>query len=835
MPPRFHVLTAGFKASIFAKQQDPLTAMASSPSPSHSMMRSCSTSSRSSLSNIAAQSTAVAGTNDGSSYAPQSSDSGDSDAYNTEQLKHEPDLVSFKTSALANKRKSRLGTTRYLSQRQALSDDERQQIQMAGILSWNYPASERAGKKIGFVEYYFTIIDGTLNRYQSKEKFEEGGKPMSTIGISNALTFISDSPINPGFKRLRVLLVEDNETHLFEKNNDALLQDWKSVIGTVAYRWGAAQKDTLEHEVAYLRKQLGMLWEMCQNGLVPPKIQKRMTDVTTDMQVKDDLLADVIARQEKGSSWWSRIIFGRLGDSELVGQLTQEPSSSDEELDSQDDDEDDESKDSSCNESMDHSINLFAETQELDSLSTQNRARVIDAVDLSCKVDTHPIHSAIMAIPSRNDSISDKAFPYIDTTTKAPVELTVILATPDAKQGNLSDEEFPWRGVTSLTDASDTTSHRKSIIEPVQCTSSTNKDGCHVFHSATLSNSNQDKEARIITTDSREDLQYCSYSETNILGEQKSFQTISQHRVSGTDGLFSEISTAPFLSHDSDNKPLSGYIREKQLKNVSTDTETHASTDSNIQKIRSRRKSSIDGNSLNTYLNLQDSTQLVNDYNEHLQVGSNHDTVQDPNLWGSSCESTHITTTDILDKNDKVASDSVQNIQLKGSLNSLKNDTEAQFNLKTADPSGIDVKETLGESIQHSVSISHAKTDSQNIPPQLKTKNECPLFSSKDEINESDQVEKIHHEQDTHRVHKESSLPDSRANFADVMDLKLMASNISIIDKTHDTTVASRHTSRNRKNENDDTFSHSWPQDTQKDLTDSTDLKRMYTLSLLML
>ncbi|KAH6562432.1 hypothetical protein BASA62_009145 [Batrachochytrium salamandrivorans] len=77
-----------------------------------------------------------------------------------------------------------------------------------------------------------------------------------------------------------------------------------------------------------------------------------------------------------------------------------------------------------------------------------------------------------------------------------------------------------------------------------------------------------------------------------------------------------------------------------------------------------------------------------------------------------------------------------------------------------------------------------------------------------------------------HRVHKESSLPDSRANFADVMDLKLMASNISIIDKTHDTTVASRHTSRNRKNENDDTFSHSWPQDTQKDLTDSTDLKR---------
>ncbi|KAH9251714.1 hypothetical protein BASA81_010384 [Batrachochytrium salamandrivorans] len=205
MPPRFHVLTAGFKASIFAKQQDPLTAMASSPSPSHSMMRSCSTSSRSSLSNIAAQSTAVAGSNDGSSYAPQSSDSGDSDAYNTEQLKHEPDLVSFKTSALANKRKSRLGTTRYLSQRQALSDDERQQIQMAGILSWNYPASERAGKVIRYLPFL-----------TAPSRLKKVASPCQRLA-SNALTFISDSPINPGFKRLRVLLVEDNETHLFEK------------------------------------------------------------------------------------------------------------------------------------------------------------------------------------------------------------------------------------------------------------------------------------------------------------------------------------------------------------------------------------------------------------------------------------------------------------------------------------------------------------------------------------------------------------------------------------------------------------------------------------------
>ena len=42
----------------------------------------------------------------------------------------------------------------------------------------------------------------------------------------------------------------------------------------VAREWGNIQKVTLEHDVAYLRKQLGALWELCSNGEIPAKIQK---------------------------------------------------------------------------------------------------------------------------------------------------------------------------------------------------------------------------------------------------------------------------------------------------------------------------------------------------------------------------------------------------------------------------------------------------------------------------------------------------------------------------------------------------------------------------------
>eukprot|EP00842_Homolaphlyctis_polyrhiza_P000756 jgi/Hompol1/1681/HPOL_005683-RA len=131
-----------------------------------------------------------------------------------------------------------------------------------------FPVADRSGKKPVFTEYFFSITDGKMSRYATKEK------------------------------QLKLRLIEDGQTHFFEGAEADLLQ-WKLVIDEVSLKWGAVQKTKLEHEVAYLRKQLGLLWEMCENGEVPPKVQKRMSEITMDMQVKDDLLADVTAMQEE--------------------------------------------------------------------------------------------------------------------------------------------------------------------------------------------------------------------------------------------------------------------------------------------------------------------------------------------------------------------------------------------------------------------------------------------------------------------------------------------------------------------------------------------------------
>ncbi|KAI8927949.1 hypothetical protein BC831DRAFT_450376 [Entophlyctis helioformis] len=133
-----------------------------------------------------------------------------------------------------------------------------------------------------------------LHRFQSQEKHENGERPLASLDIANARTMI---PPAAG-KQLRLTLIEDGEVHVFDSVTESDILEWKGTIDMVARKWGAVQKVKLEHEVAYLRKQLGMLWEMCENGQVPPKVQKRMADITIDMQVKDDLLADVIAVQE---------------------------------------------------------------------------------------------------------------------------------------------------------------------------------------------------------------------------------------------------------------------------------------------------------------------------------------------------------------------------------------------------------------------------------------------------------------------------------------------------------------------------------------------------------
>lgn len=65
---------------------------------------------------------------------------------------------------------------------------------------------------------------------------------------------------------------------------------------SVSSRWGAVQKTDLEYELAGMRKQMGELWELATNSQ-STKIQKRIADLTVEIQMKDSLMADVIGRQ----------------------------------------------------------------------------------------------------------------------------------------------------------------------------------------------------------------------------------------------------------------------------------------------------------------------------------------------------------------------------------------------------------------------------------------------------------------------------------------------------------------------------------------------------------
>ena len=90
---------------------------------------------------------------------------------------------------------------------------------------------------------------------------------------------------------LKLSLVEDDEIHYLRHADAEELKIWyfcstiilltliknstrMGFLKEVSARWGAVQKTDLEHEIAAMRKQLGQLWEMCIDGITPPKIQK---------------------------------------------------------------------------------------------------------------------------------------------------------------------------------------------------------------------------------------------------------------------------------------------------------------------------------------------------------------------------------------------------------------------------------------------------------------------------------------------------------------------------------------------------------------------------------
>ncbi|KAJ2994910.1 hypothetical protein HDV02_001186 [Globomyces sp. JEL0801] len=95
--------------------------------------------------------------------------------------------------------------------------------------------------------------------------------------------------------------MRDDQIHFFTDKDDDWdeLCNWERILNEISERWGVLQKTEMEHEVAATRKTLGELWEMCSDGNVPPKLLKRITDITMEIQVKDSLLGDILARQDE--------------------------------------------------------------------------------------------------------------------------------------------------------------------------------------------------------------------------------------------------------------------------------------------------------------------------------------------------------------------------------------------------------------------------------------------------------------------------------------------------------------------------------------------------------
>ncbi|KAJ3303496.1 hypothetical protein HDV03_003773 [Kappamyces sp. JEL0829] len=192
----------------------------------------------------------------------------------------------------ANKRKSRLGTTQYLAPKIEISESDRRLVFRSGSVVWSSPCKRPIGTKSvdGGEQVYVQIIDGSARVFAEEPRSE--APPVFSVSLANALPFLNETKFT-----LKVMLLEDEEVHNFKFADLDRAKEWTDTINEVSYRWGLVQKSEMEHEIASMRKQLGQLWELCTDATVPPKIQKRINDLTVEMQMKDSLMADVIARQ----------------------------------------------------------------------------------------------------------------------------------------------------------------------------------------------------------------------------------------------------------------------------------------------------------------------------------------------------------------------------------------------------------------------------------------------------------------------------------------------------------------------------------------------------------
>jgi hypothetical protein len=163
-----------------------------------------------------------------------------------------------------SKRKSRLNTTLHLTPKMEISASDRHIVFKEGHLT-TMPRKEMR---------FFTLKNGLLNEFQHESEvyiilIKAQEIPSQSHDISNCFVTSNETTLV-----LTLLLLEEERRLQFVCNSIEELRSWAKILTHISYRWGLVQKTEMEYELAGMRKQLGQLWDLCVDGIVPAKVQK---------------------------------------------------------------------------------------------------------------------------------------------------------------------------------------------------------------------------------------------------------------------------------------------------------------------------------------------------------------------------------------------------------------------------------------------------------------------------------------------------------------------------------------------------------------------------------
>ena len=122
------------------------------------------------------------------------------------------------------------------------------------------------------------LVESDTNLENVKETFD-----ISTSNLSK----------DPDSLKIHLISIDDDEETILEFENEDQLDDWYDILVIVGHRWGPIKQLELEHEIAGMRKTIGSLYEFMAQGSEIPNSNKRIENLTCDIEIKDSKLADL--------------------------------------------------------------------------------------------------------------------------------------------------------------------------------------------------------------------------------------------------------------------------------------------------------------------------------------------------------------------------------------------------------------------------------------------------------------------------------------------------------------------------------------------------------------